>query len=53
MAKIPEAGTRLFKNIFICKKCKNKMRIDPRKVLEGKVKCRNCGGKKFRAKKKK
>jgi len=53
MAKIPAAQSRLFKNIFICKRCSMKMRAEARKVLEGKVKCRGCAGKAFRPKRKK
>jgi len=43
MAKFPEASNRLFKNMFVCKKCKKKMRTSPQKVIERKVKCRGCG----------
>ena len=53
MAKIPEAQNRLFKNIFVCKKCKAKVRSEPRKILEGKVKCRKCHSKAFRPLRKK
>ncbi|MFH1249253.1 MAG: hypothetical protein V1660_03815 [archaeon] len=53
MAKIPAAQARLFKNAFICKDCNAKIRIEPRKILEGKVKCRRCKGRAFRAMKKK
>ena len=53
MAKIPEAQNRLFKNIFVCKRCKNKTRADPQRVLEGKIRCRKCKGKSFRPLKRK
>lgn len=53
MAKIPAAQARLYKNIFVCKKCKSKIRADPRKIIEGKVRCRKCGKSAFRAIKKK
>jgi len=53
MAKIPEAQARLFHNIFVCKKCKTKIRAEPRRILSGKVKCRKCGSKEFRALRKK
>jgi ribosomal protein L40E len=53
MAKIPEAQKRLFKNVFVCKKCKSKIRTEPLKVLEGKVKCRKCSARSFRPLKKK
>lgn len=42
MAKIQAAFNRLFKNVFVCKKCGSKIRANPRKVVEGKVKCRKC-----------
>lgn len=51
--KIPAAQMRLFKNVFICKNCKSKIRADPRKIIEGKVKCRKCKKRAFRAIKKK
>lgn len=53
MAKIPEAQDRLFKNIFICKKCGSKIRSEPQKILKKEVKCRKCGKKAFRTAKKK
>jgi len=53
MAKIPEAQNRLFKNVFVCKKCKNKIRAEPLKILEGKVKCRKCKNRTFRPLRKK
>lgn len=53
MAKIAEANERLFKNVFICKKCQSKMRADAVKILEGKVRCRSCKGRSFRTVKKK
>jgi len=51
--KIPEAMNRLFKNFFVCQKCKVKMRADPQRVLKARVKCRKCGSKQFRPLKKK
>ena len=53
MAKILEATNRLFKNVYVCKNCRNKMRADPQKILKGKVKCRKCGKKAFRPLRKK
>lgn len=53
MAKIAEAQNRMFKNVFVCKKCKSKVRADPQKILKGKVKCRKCKGDAFRPLKKK
>jgi uncharacterized protein with PIN domain len=51
--KIPAAQARLFKNVFICKDCNSKIRADPRKIIEKKVKCRKCKGRAFRPIKKK
>lgn len=48
MAKSPEASVRLFSNVFVCKKCKTKQRVDIRKVLQKKVSCKKCGSKFFR-----
>lgn len=53
MAKVPEAEARLFKNIFVCKKCKSKVRAHNMKVLAGKVSCRKCNSKYLRVVKKK
>lgn len=48
MVRFAEATARLFRNIFICKKCKSRIKADVRKVLLKKVSCRRCGGKNFR-----
>lgn len=53
MAKIAAAQARLFKNIFVCKKCSTKIKAESRKVSIGKIRCRKCGGKAFRPKRKK
>ncbi|HHE36562.1 MAG TPA: 50S ribosomal protein L40e [Candidatus Woesearchaeota archaeon] len=53
MAKFPEAEARLFRNVFVCRKCKTKIRAPMLKVLAGKVKCRKCNSKAFRPIKKK
>ena len=42
MAKLPAAQARLFKNIFVCKDCKSKIRAEPIRVISGKVRCRKC-----------
>ncbi|HLD89237.1 MAG TPA: 50S ribosomal protein L40e [Candidatus Nanoarchaeia archaeon] len=42
MAKFPEAEARLFRNVFVCRRCKIKLRAPNMKILAGKVKCRNC-----------
>jgi len=51
--KLPAAQARLYHNIFVCKHCKAKIRAEPRKILEGKVRCRKCLKRKFRPIKKK
>ena len=53
MAKFPEAEARMFKNIFICRKCKAKIRAPSMKVRLGKVSCRKCNSKALRTIKKK
>ena len=53
MAKIEAAQARLFKRMFICKRCSSKIKADPRKIAEGKIRCRKCRGKVFRPKSKK
>ena len=46
--KIPAAQNRLFKNAFVCKVCKHKMKLETIKILTGKARCRKCGGDDFR-----
>ncbi len=52
-SKILAAQNRLFKNAFVCKYCKHKVRVAPLKVLTGKVSCRKCKKKDFRPVRKK
>ena len=42
MAKFEEAEARIQKNIYICRRCKSKMRAPALKVISGKIKCRKC-----------
>ena len=54
MGKFPEAEARLFKNIFVDKKTKKKIRAPPLKVIAGKVRSRGTEGtRKLRPKRKK
>lgn len=53
MVKIEAAHARLFKRIFVCKRCSTKIRADPRKIAEGKIRCRKCKSSAFRPKSKK
>ncbi|MEK6935437.1 MAG: hypothetical protein AABW67_01490 [Nanoarchaeota archaeon] len=46
--KLPAAQARLYRNMFVCKHCKGKVRAEARKILEGKVRCRKCLHKAFR-----
>jgi hypothetical protein len=48
MARFEATKNRLFNRIFVCKKCKQKIRTDIIRVLSGKVKCRSCQAKAFR-----
>ncbi|VVB74678.1 Uncharacterised protein [Candidatus Tiddalikarchaeum anstoanum] len=50
MTKIPEANSRMFIGVFVCKNCKAKIRTDSRRIKLGAVKCRNCGCKIMRPK---
>lgn len=42
MATFPEAEARLFKNMYVCRKCETKFRTTVGKVLAGKASCREC-----------
>lgn len=53
VVKFPEADKRLFRNMFVCRKCKSKLRAQPIKVRLGKVSCRKCGSKALRPVRKK
>ena len=48
MAKFPEAINRILKNVFVCRRCKTKMKSTPLKILQKEIICRNCGSKAFR-----
>ena len=51
--KLPAAQNRLFKKMFICKNCNQKMKLEPTKLLSGKASCRKCKGRDFRTIRKK
>lgn len=53
MAKFAEAEARLFKNKFVCRKCKTAIKAQSLKIIAGKIKCRSCNGKAFKPKRKK
>lgn len=52
-SKVPAAQNRLFKNAFVCKVCKHKMRLESLKILSGKARCRKCKSGDFRTIRKK
>ena len=52
MATSKEATDRLFKNVFVCKECKSKIRATLLKVRQGKVRCRKCKSTSLRPKRK-
>jgi formylmethanofuran dehydrogenase subunit E len=51
--KIPAAQNRLFKNVFVCKNCGSKMKAEPRKIIDGKIRCRKCKKRAFKPVRKK
>ncbi|MEK6874394.1 MAG: 50S ribosomal protein L40e [Nanoarchaeota archaeon] len=53
MAKFPEAEARIFRNKFVCRKCKSVIRSTNMKVISGKISCRKCGAKVLKPKRKK
>jgi len=53
MVKFPEAEARKFHQVFVCKKCKQKLRAPNLKILAGKITCKRCGGHAFRPVRKK
>lgn len=53
MGKFPEASKRILDNLFVCRKCKSKIRTSNLRVLQGSVKCRKCGYDKLRPVRKK
>ena len=52
MVKFPEADVRKFRGVFVCRKCKTKLRSST-KITQGKVLCRKCNGRALRAVRKK
>lgn len=53
MVRFPEAQARMYKDMFVCRKCKSRQRSPPQKVLQKKVSCRKCGSKALRPVRKK
>ena len=49
--RMPEdIATRVFKNVYICRRCNARIRALPVKVKNDKIKCRKCGSKQLRLK---
>jgi len=48
--KIPEAEVRLFNRVFICRKCKSKIRASTPRVKAKLIVCPKCQGRNFRQK---
>ncbi|MFC1775043.1 50S ribosomal protein L40e [Nanoarchaeota archaeon] len=53
MGKFPEAEARLFKNKFVCRRCKSTIKANNQKILAGSITCRSCGNHRFKTKRKK
>jgi hypothetical protein len=53
MVKFHEAQVRLYKNVFVCRVCKSKLRAPNMKIVQGKIKCRKCNAKALRTVRKK
>jgi ribosomal protein L40E len=53
MAKIEAATHRIFGNVFVCRRCNSKIKAQPRKISEGKIRCRKCKSLALRPKSKK
>jgi len=53
MTKFPEADARRFRNVFVCRICKSKIKAPNMKVIQEKISCRKCGAKQLRTVKKK
>ena len=49
MVKFPEATKRMFGNVFVCRRCKTKIKSTHQKIINKEVACRRCKGKVFRA----
>lgn len=48
MAKFEATANRIFNRVFVCRRCKTKVRVDIKKVLAKQVVCKKCGMKNFR-----
>jgi len=48
--KIPEAEVRLFNRVFICRKCKYKVRAASSRIKDKLIVCPKCKNRNFRSK---
>ena len=53
MVRFPEAEIRMFRNVFVCRRCKHKLKANNMKIIQGLIKCRNCGSRVLRPVKRK
>ena len=53
MVKFHEADVRKFRNVFVCRRCKTKIKAPNIKIIQRKITCRRCGTKAFKAVRKK
>ena len=53
MGTFPEAESRLYESIYICKRCQSKTRVPINKILAEKGVCRKCKNKALRPVRKK
>jgi ribosomal protein L40E len=53
LVKFPEADARIFKNTFVCRRCKTKVKTTAMQVRAGKISCRKCGARALRVIRKK
>ena len=49
MVRFPEAVKRLYSRVYVCRKCKKKVKTNVANILAKKLTCKRCGGKAFRA----
>jgi len=49
MVKFAEAEARKFRSVFVCKRCKTKIKAQSVKIAQGRISCRKCGKSAFRA----
>ncbi|HLC80366.1 MAG TPA: 50S ribosomal protein L40e [Candidatus Nanoarchaeia archaeon] len=53
MVKFEEARLRKHKDVFVCRKCKSKIKVSSFKVSQGEARCRKCRSSVLRPKRKK